>query len=67
MIEQHQKTYYGVQIITAIMVWGTVILNKLESNLLLEKKGNVIKPRVRKTKKEQKSRVKEKAEVFTSS
>lgn len=46
---------------------GYSYIEQIRIELITGKKGNVIKPRVRKTKKEQKSRVKEKAEVFTSS
>lgn len=46
---------------------GYSYLQQIRVELITGKNGNVIKPRVRKTKKEQKSRIKDKAEVFTSS
>jgi len=41
--------------------------NNIKIELITGKKGEVIKPRIRKSKSDQKSRIKDRAEVFTSS
>lgn len=46
---------------------GYQAYDHIEANCIIKKNGNVIKPRVEKSKKEQTTRVKDKAEVFTPS